>query len=94
MIPPLAGIIIADYFIVNKARYIPLDKSRFVKWNPIPWISWIISVVIVFALSAFVPTLLENVPAPFIGIVLGAIFHTVLMKVTKTTVNLAETEEK
>lgn len=90
VIPPLAGIIIADYYIVNKARYVPLDKSRFVKWNPIPWISWVISVIIVFALSACVPAVLENVPAPFIGIILGALFHTILMKATNTKVNLAQ----
>lgn len=92
VIPPLAGIIIADYFVVNKGHYIPLDKSRFVKWNPIPWISWVISVIIVFTLVGFAPEILENVPAPFIGIVLGALFHTILMKVTKTKVNLTEME--
>lgn len=92
VIPPLAGIILADYFIVNRGRYAPLEQSRFTAWNPIPWISWAISVAIVFALTAWAPGIIENVPAPFIGIVLGAFFHTVLMKVTKTKVNLSEEE--
>ena len=92
VIPPLAGIILADYYIVNKGRYADLAKSKFIAWNPIPWISWGISVVIVFALVNFAPAVTENVPAPFIGIVLGALFHSVLMKVTKTKVNLAQTE--
>lgn len=92
VIPPLAGIILADYFIVNRGRYAPLDQSRFVAWNPIPWISWGISVAIVFALTAWAPGVIENVPAPFIGIVLGALFHTILMKATKTKVNLSEEE--
>lgn len=92
VIPPLAGIILADYFIVNRGKYAPLDQSKFAAWNPIPWISWGISVAIVFALSAWAPGILENVPAPFIGIVLGALFHTILMKVTKTRVNLSEEE--
>lgn len=92
VIPPLAGIILADYYIVNKGRYVALAKSKFIAWNPIPWISWGISVVIVFALVNFAPAVTENVPAPFIGIVLGAVFHSVLMKVTKTQVNLAQTE--
>lgn len=92
VIPPLAGIILADYYIVNKGRYADLAKSKFIAWNPIPWISWGISVVIVFALVNFTPAVTENVPAPFIGIVLGALFHSVLMKVTKTKVNLAQTE--
>jgi len=94
VIPPLAGIIVADYFVVNKGRYLPLEKSRFVAWNPIPWISWVVSVVIVFTLAAVAPRVQENIPAPFIGIVLGAVFHIILMKATKTKVNLAETEEK
>ena len=94
VIPPLAGIIVADYFVVNKGRYLPLEKSRFVAWNPIPWISWVVSVIIVFTLAAVAPPVQENIPAPFIGIVLGAVFHIILMKATKTKVNLAETEEK
>lgn len=94
VIPPLAGIIVADYFVVNKGRYLPLEKSRFVAWNPIPWVSWVVSVIIVFTLAAVVPRVQENIPAPFIGIVLGAVFHIILMKATKTRVNLAETEEK
>ncbi len=55
VIPPLAGIIVADYFVVNKGRYLPLEKSRFVAWNPIPWISWVVSVIIVFTLAAVAP---------------------------------------
>ncbi len=94
VIPPLAGIIVADYFVVNKGRYLPLEKSRFVAWNPIPWISWVVSVIIVFTLAAVAPRVQENIPASFIGIVLGAVFHIILMKATKTKVNLAETEEK
>ena len=93
VIPPLAGIILADYFIVNKGRYAPLEKSKFVKWNPVPWISWVISVVIVFALVNFLPDVVENVPAPFIGIVLGALFHTLLMKISKIKVNLNDEME-
>lgn len=89
VIPPLAGII-----VVNKGRYLPLEKSRFVAWNPIPWISWVVSVIIVFTLAAVAPRVQENISAPFIGIVLGAVFHIILMKATKTKVNLAETEEK
>lgn len=89
VIPPLAGII-----VVNKGRYLPLEKSRFVAWNPIPWISWVVSVIIVFTLAAVAPRVQENIPAPCIGIVLGAVFHIILMKATKTKVNLAETEEK
>ena len=92
VIPPLAGIILADYFIVNKGRYLALEKSKFIRWNPVPWISWLVSVIIVFALVSLLPAVVANIPAPFIGIVLGAVFHTVLMKVTGIRVNLKETE--
>ena len=44
--------------------------------------------------AAVAPRVQENIPAPCIGIVLGAVFHIILMKATKTKVNLAETEEK
>ena len=48
VVPPLAGIIIADYFLVHKGKYSPLNKTKFVKWNFVPWLSWAVSVVIVF----------------------------------------------
>ena len=52
----------------------------------------LVSVIIVFALVSLLPAVVANIPAPFIGIVLGAVFHTVLMKVTGIRVNLKETE--
>ncbi len=79
VVPPLAGIIIADYFLVHKGHYIPLDKAKFAKWNIIPWVSWAVSVAIVF----LVPWGLASVN----GIVLGALFHTVLMLATKKKVS-------
>lgn len=85
VVPPLAGIIIADYFLVHKGKYSPLDKTKFVKWNFVPWISWAVSVVIVFLVPWGLPSL--N------GIVLGALFHTVLMLLTKQKVAQEAPEE-
>lgn len=85
VVPPLAGIIIADYFLVHKGKYSPLDKTKFVKWNFVPWLSWAVSVVIVFLVPWGLPSL--N------GIVLGALFHTVLMLVTKQKVSQEAEEE-
>lgn len=84
VVPPLAGIIIADYFLVHKGHYIPLEKAKFAKWNAIPWISWAVSVAIVF----LVPWGLASVN----GIVLGALFHTTLMLITKKKVSTDVTE--
>ncbi len=92
MIPPLAGIIIADYYVVNKGHYMPLEKCRFIKFNPVPWMSWSISVLIVFLLVYFTPGVTESIPAPFIGIVLGALFHIIFMKITGIKVNIADEE--
>ena len=85
VVPPLAGIIIADYFLVHKGKYSPLDKTKFVKWNFVPWISWAVSVAIVFLVPWGLPSL--N------GIVLGALFHTVLMLATKQKVAQEAPEE-
>lgn len=94
VIPPLAGIILADYFIVNKAAYPALDKCEFIKFNPVPWISWLISIIIVFSMIKFVPFVLQNVPAPFIGIVCGAVLHSIFMKIFKIKVNIADVTAK
>lgn len=47
IVPPLAGIIIADYYIIHKRKYPALDSSQVSDWNISPWITWAISFAIV-----------------------------------------------
>ena len=74
IVPPLAGIILADYFIIHRGRYTSLESAGFVKWNAIPWIRWIVSAVRVYVIPWGLPSLNS--------LVLGAVLYTVLMLVT------------
>ena len=74
IVPPLAGIILADYFIIHKGRYTSLESAAFAKWNAIPWISWVVSAVLVYVIPWGLPSLNS--------LVLGALLYTVLMLVT------------
>ena len=84
VVPPLSGIILSDYFLVHKGHYAAYDKASFCKWNPVPWITWAISIALVYMIPFGLPSL--N------GIILGAVLYTALMAVSKqrVTTNLAE----
>lgn len=78
VVPPLSGIILSDYFLVHKGEYISYDKAKFCKWNPIPWITWVICIAAVYLIPFGLPSL--N------GIILGAIIYTILMTISKQKV--------
>ena len=71
VVPPLSGIILADYFLVHKGKYVSYEKAEFSRWNPIPWITWAICIVVVYAVPVGLPSL--N------GIILGGILYTIWM---------------
>lgn len=75
VVPPLSGIILSDYFLVHKGGYSEYANTEFKKWNLVPWITWAITIALVYLLPFGLPSL--N------GIILGAIIYTVLMLVTK-----------
>lgn len=77
IVPPLPGIILADYFIIHHGSYARLEGVKFHNFNIIPWIAWVLSLVLVFTLPFGLPSL--N------GLILGAVIYTVLMKITKKT---------
>jgi len=76
--PPLAGILFSDFYLVHKSRYITFEKASFQKWNPISWISWAATVALVYAIPYGLKAL--N------GIILSAVIYTLLMLVTKTQI--------
>lgn len=78
IVPPLPGIILADYFIIHHGSYARLEGVKFHNFNIIPWIAWVLSPVLVFTLPFGLPSL--N------GLILGAVIYTVLMKITKKQV--------
>ncbi len=84
IVPPLSGIILADYFLVHKGRYEEFAKASFSKWNPVPLITWAVCIVAVYIIPFGLPSL--N------GMILGGIIYTVLMAVTNKQAagNLAE----
>ena len=75
VIPPLAGIIIADYFILNKGRYEALETVKFKKWNINAFLTWGISLVLSFAMPVGLPALTSLISSiiifPILSIVLG-----------------------
>lgn len=75
VVPPLSGIILADYFLVHKGKYVSYDKAEFSRWNPIPWITWAICIAVVYAVPVGLPSL--N------GIILGGILYTIWMLAAK-----------
>ncbi len=78
IVPPLPGIILADYFIIHHGRYEKLENVEFHSFNIIPWISWAVSLVLIFVFPVGLASL--N------GLILGAVIYTVLMKMTKKQV--------
>lgn len=51
VVPPLAGIILANYYIIHKRNYPDLDSKSIVDWDVTPWISWGLSLLIVRVLG-------------------------------------------
>ncbi|MHC1746800.1 MAG: cytosine permease [Cellulosilyticaceae bacterium] len=50
VIPPLAGIIIADYYIINKGTYEAFNTAKFKKWNIWAFATWLIALTLSFVL--------------------------------------------
>ena len=74
VIPPLAGIIIADYFILNKGRYEALETVKFKKWNINAFLTWGISLVLSFAMPVGLPALTSLISSIIIFPILSIVF--------------------
>ena len=74
VVPPLAGVILVDFYLLNKKHYPVLEETEFKSFNVMTWISWIISIVLANVLPIGLPSLT--------GLVLGGIIYFILMKVT------------
>lgn len=99
-IPPVAGIMVVDYFILKRSRA-TLDESRakgelpakVEKWNPIAIVSWVAG----FAVGEI--TSLMNIGIPGLNsLVLAGVLYWVAMKAYASakkvdTVTFAETDQ-
>jgi cytosine permease len=72
VVPPLPGIILADFFILKKGRYGPLSTCRSVRINWNACIAWALATALVFAIPFGF--------APLNGILLGGILYIGLQK--------------
>ena len=74
VVPPLAGIILVDFYLLHKKNYPMLEETEFKGFNAMTWISWVVSIVLANILPIGLPSLT--------GLVLGGIIYFILMKVT------------
>lgn len=70
-IPPIGGVLLADYFIVHKGKYKNFNKMKFKSVNWIAIISWAIGCIA----AAFIPGL-----TPVYGVLSSFISHCILEK--------------
>ena len=87
IVPPLAGIILSNYYIVNKRVYPDLDSDSIKDWDLVPWISWILALGLVRLLSGVASgkSALNGIfglPA-LNGIIAGFIIYTAISMFTK-----------
>ena len=75
IVPPLCGIILADFYLVHRGKYIDYNKATFKKWNLVPWITWAIALVCVI----FIPFGLASLN----GIVIGALLYAIITYIVK-----------
>lgn len=73
VIPPLAGIIIADYFILHKGKYKSLETVQFKKWNLNAFLTWGIALLLSFIIPVGLPALTSLVSSIIIFPILSVI---------------------
>ncbi|MCC8109357.1 MAG: cytosine permease [Planctomycetes bacterium] len=61
VVPPLAGIIIADAFLVRKLDFPALDAHAFRNWNPAAFVTWLAALVLSFVVPFELPALVSLV---------------------------------
>ncbi len=78
VVPPLAGILIADYFVIHRQQYPDLDQVRFKGVNLNALIAWVTASLVAYYVDWGLTAL--N------GLVIAFIAYSLLMKATRTAV--------
>ncbi|MEG1482272.1 cytosine permease [Clostridium sp.] len=74
--PAVGGVIIADYFILNKGKYKELSEVKFININFIAIVAWLVGVVGAMILQGI---------APLNSVIIAIISHVVITKVVQAT---------
>ena len=78
IVPPLPGIILADYVIIHKGEYKDLGSVKFAQFNAVSWLTWGIALAGVYLIPFGLPALK--------GLIIGGVLYPILMNVTKKQV--------
>lgn len=84
-VPPMAGVIVADYYIVNRRSYQSIDESRLPMWNVNAVISLIVGCVVGFTVKAGISSINSLLTA--------IIVYLVLMKINPYNLKHQERED-
>ncbi len=71
-VPPMAGIILADYFFIKGQKYQYGPGTKYVSWNGLAFISWIIACIVGFVVKWGIGSINS--------LVVGLVVYIVLMK--------------
>jgi cytosine permease len=74
-VPPMAGIILADYFFISGQKYSYGKGTEYAKWNLNAFISWIIACVVGYFVTWGIGSLNS--------LIVGLVLYIILMKVNK-----------
>lgn len=75
VIPPLAGIIIADYFIIHKGSFPAPGTFTYRSWNVSAFLTWGIALALSFMIPILLPAINSLVTSIIIYPILEAILH-------------------
>lgn len=80
VVPPLAGIIISDYFILNKGKYEIFSNMKFKNWNISSFLTWGISLTLSFIIPFGLPALTSLITSIVIFPILSKLLEKLRLK--------------
>lgn len=81
VIPPLAGVLLADYYIVHRAHYEPLDTAILKNWKIASWVTWAAASALVYLVHYTAGFGLPSVNGIVFSLVLYPVFNALLDRV-------------
>ena len=85
-VPPMAGVIIADYYIIRKQNYKFKDESILPKWNANALLAWLIGCVVGFTVKFGVASLNS--------LIVTVVAYVIIMKIRPIYLEHMEIEEQ
>lgn len=78
VIPPLAGVLLADYYLVHRAHYEPLETAQLKGWKLSSWVTWAAASALVYLVHHTVGVGLPSVNGIVFSLVLYPVFNAIL----------------